>query len=126
MKDNYNQYINDKVTYQKIATQLVKERQSVIIGWTDERYDHRDFLFTYEPVKYGSLQRGLNFCNLYVSIMGFSCMGFLIERNTDNTKYENYLREKLLLNDNNCDNKICELINGVIHEIDILEGFIID
>ena len=29
--------------------------------------------------------------------------------------------EKLRLNDNHCDNAICELINGVINQIDALD-----
>ena len=119
--DNYEQVINDKMTYQKIAEELINYGRC-IIGWTDEGYDHRDILFTYKPHKYGTLQRGLKWTYLYVSIMGISSMGFLIEMNTDNRKYPNYIKEKLCLNDNSCDDKICELINGVIHELDNLEN----
>ena len=58
--------------------------------------------------------------------MSYSCMGFLIEKDTDNRKHEGYIKEKLMLKDNPCDDKICELINGVIHEIDIKEGYLGD
>ena len=118
-KDKYGEIINGESTYRIIADELI-EGKSVIIGWTDEGYDHRDILFTFRPQKYGTLQKGLNFpSHLYVSIIDFSCMGFLIEDNSDNRKHPNYIKEKLRLDDNDCDDKICELINGVIEHIDL-------
>ena len=45
-------------------------------------------------------------------------MGFLLEDETDNRKHNSYIMEKLRLHDNPCDNKICELINGVIEYLD--------
>lgn len=117
-KDDYGEIINGKETYKEIVKQL-RNKQSVIIGWTDGDYDHRDILFTYKPKKYGTLQRGLNWdSHLYVSIMDHSCMGFLIESKTNNIKHPSYIKEKLRLNNNSCDDKICELINGVISEMD--------
>ena len=118
-KDKYGEIINGESTYRTIADELI-EGKSVIIGWTDEGYDHRDILFTFRPQKYGTLQRGLNFfSHLYISIMDFSCMGFLIEDDTDNRKHPSYIKEKLRLSDNSCNDKICELINGVIEYIDL-------
>ena len=118
-KDKYGEIINGESTYRTIADELM-EGNSVIIGWTDQGYDHRDILFTFRPQKYGTLQRGLNFpSHLYVSIMDFSCMGFLIENDSDNRKHPSYIKEKLRLQDNDCDDKICELINGVIEYIDL-------
>lgn len=120
-KDIYGEIINGESTYRTIADNLL-EGKSVIIGWTDEKYDHRDILFTLRPIKYGTLQRGLNFSShLYVSIIDYSSMGFLMKSNTDNRKYPNYIKEKLRLNDNDCDNKICDLINGIIEYIDLGE-----
>lgn len=118
--DEYNEVINGEETYKRVAG-VLKDRGRIIIGWTDQGYDHRDILFTYQPTVYGSLQRGLRWCYLYVSIMGLSCMGFLIESDTDNRKADGYIKEKLRLDDNHCDDKICELINGVIHELDKTE-----
>ena len=115
--DNYNEVINGIDTYEQISKDLLN-KGSCIIGWTDEKVDHRDILFTYMPIKHGYLQRGLQFCYLYVSIISFNSMGFLIEQDRDNRKHESYIKEKLNLHDNNCDNKICELINGVIYFID--------
>ena len=119
--DNYEQVINGENTYKTIAKELL-DYGRCIIGWTDEKYDHRDILFTYKPHKYGELQRGLRWTYLYISIMGLSCMGFLIESATDNRKHTGYIKEKLRLSENSCDDKICELINGVIHEIDLIRG----
>ena len=116
--DNYNEVINDEMTYDSIAYDLVINKRAVIIGWTDEKYDHRDILFTFMPKSYGELQRGLRWCYLYVSIMGICSMGFLIESNCDNRKDNGYIKEKLNLRDNSCDDKICDLINGVIYFID--------
>lgn len=120
-KDKYGEVINGEETYKKIAETLLK-KGSCIIGWTDQGYDHRDILFTLRPPKFGTLQRGLNWnSHLYISIMDGCSMGFLLEYRTNNTKDIGYIKEKLRLNDNSCDDKICELINGVIKEIDVLE-----
>lgn len=117
-KDNYGEVINGDETYSVIADKLINGR-SVIIGWTDQDFDHRDILFTLRPYKAGTLQRGLNWnSHLYVSIMDHSSMGFLIEKDTNNKKHNSYIMEKLRLHDNSCDNKICELINGVIEFLD--------
>lgn len=120
-KDKYEEIINGEETFQKIAKELLSYGRC-IIGWTDEGYDHRDILFTYRPHKYGNLQRGLRWTYLFISIIDYTSMGFLIEDNTDNTKHLNYIKEKLRLYDNSCDNKICELINGVIKYIDKLRS----
>lgn len=121
-KDIYGEIINGESTYRTIADNLLNGN-SVIIGWTDQGYDHRDILFTFRPQKYGTLQRGLNFpSHLYVSIMDFSCMGFLIEYKSDNRKHPSYIKEKLRLQDNDCDDKLCELINGVIEYIDLAKN----
>lgn len=130
-KDEYGEIINGKGTYSKIAEKLYFDNweypsfsSSVLIGWTDEECDYRDILFTYRPQKpcRGNYQRGMDWCNLFVGIIDFTTYGFVLESDRDNTKYIDYLREKLQLGDNSCDDKICELVNGVIHELDILEG----
>ena len=121
-KDEYGEIINGNETYSVIADKLING-QSVIIGWTDEECDHRDILFTLRPQKFGTLQRGLNWnSHLYISIIDFSCMVFLLEYKTDNRKHNGYIMEKLRLHDNHCNNKICELINGVIKFLDKEEG----
>lgn len=117
-KDKYEEVINGEMTYQRIADELLNTGKC-IIGWTDEECDHRDILFTYKPKHLGGeLQRGLRWCYLYVSIMGHSCMGFLIEDKGDNRKHNSYIKEKLMLHENSCDDKICDLINGIIKYID--------
>ena len=120
-KDLYSEIINGKDTFETISYDLINHG-SCIIGWTDEGCDHRDIMFTYKPNKYGSLQRGFRWCSFYVSIMDYSSYGFLIESDMDNRKSEDYIMEKLRLHDNSCDLKICDLINGVIHELDKKEG----
>jgi len=119
--DKWNEVINGEHTYNTIAKTLL-DTGKCIIGWTDQVYDHRDILFTYKPKHLGGeLQRGMRWYYLYISIIDYTSMGFLIEDNTDNTKHETYLMEKLRLSDNSCDKKICELVNGVIREIDKLK-----
>lgn len=118
--DKYGEVINGVLTYNKIASNLITYGRC-IIGWTDQSCDHRDILFTYQPRQYGTLQRGLRWCYLYVSIMGFCSMGFLIESDRDNRKHKSYIKEKLNLADNSCDDKICDLINGVIEYLDKLQ-----
>lgn len=127
-KNNYGEIINGIDTYKHIAKVLTDDNPynlggRYLIGWTDGDYDHRDILFVYDPLKAGdNLQRGLRWCNLFISIMDYSCMGFCIEMLTDNRKANGYIKEKLHLNNNSCDDKICELINGVIHEMDLIIG----
>lgn len=122
--DKYDEVINGDNTYKIIAETLL-DSGKCIIGWTDQGYDHRDILFTYKPMHLGgNLQCGLRWCYLYISIMSLSCMGFLLESNRDNRKYNSYIMEKLGLYDNDCDNKICDLINGVIHEMDKMKGYV--
>lgn len=120
-KDEYGEIINGLDTYITIADELIKGH-NVIIGWTDEVYDHRDILFTYKAYQYGYLQRGLHGCYLFVSIIDHTSMGFMIESDGDNRKHPSYIKEKLRLDENSCNNKICELINGVIHELDSIRG----
>ena len=120
--DKYGEVINGEQTFKKIANELITNGKC-IIGWTDQGYDHRDILFTYKPTHLGGqLQRGLRWCYLYVSIMDYSCMGFLIESNCDNRKSNGYIMEKLRLQEDSCNIKICDLINGIINEIDNLRG----
>lgn len=120
-KDKYGEVINGVNTYKTIAECLFNNTD-VIIGWTDQVYDHRDILFTYKAMQYGTLQRGLHGYYLFISIIDHSSMGFMIEDDCDNRKHYSYIKEKLRLVDNDCDNKICELINGVIEELDKLRG----
>lgn len=120
MYDEYQQVINCEETYKTIAKELM-DCGKCIIGWTDQGYDHRDIMFVYKPRKYGYIQRGLKEGYLYVGIMDFSCMGLPIEYGrVDNTLHPSYIMEKLRLHDNHCDNKICELINGVISQMDAI------
>jgi hypothetical protein len=119
--DKWNEVINGEHTYNAIAKTLL-DTGKCIIGWTDQVYDHRDILFTYKPKHLGGeLQRGMRWCYLYISIIDHTSMGFLIEDDNNNTKHETYLMEKLRLDDNSCNKKICELVNGVIKEIDKLK-----
>lgn len=125
--DKYGEVINGEATYNNIAMRLVKG-QSVFIGWTDQGYDHRDIMFIYNSEednlrKFGdNIQRGMRWSNFFIGIIPDKFYGFNIENQTDNRKHESYLKEKLKLNDNDCDDKICELINGVINQVDKWEG----
>jgi len=119
--DEYEEITNGDKTFKKIAEELY-DYGRCIIGWTDGGYDHRDILFTYRPHKYGNLQRGLRWTYLYVSIIDLTSMGFLIEDDVDNRKHPTYIKEKLRLGDNSCDDKICELINGIIKCLDDLRN----
>lgn len=111
--DEYGEIRNGKETYKKIVSDLL-DKNNIIIGWTDEKYDHRDiFLSLGNTNKYGTLQRGIKATDLFVGIVDFSFFGF----KTDNTKHYTYILEKLRLTENNTNLKIAELINGVIEEL---------
>lgn len=117
--DEFNEIVNGDATYRAIAEELL-EKKSVLIGWTDQVYDHRDILFTLSPVRHGNIQRGLKGRGyLYVSIIDISSMGFMLSGNPDNV----YIREKLRLDDSHCDNMICELIINVVKCLNKVEQF---
>ena len=117
--DEFNEIVNGDITYRAIAEELL-EGKSVLIGWTDQVYDHRDILFTLSPTKHGYIQRGLKGLGyLYVSIIGISSMGFMLSGDPT----DGYIEEKLRLDDSHCDKMICELIRNVIKYLNKVEQF---
>ena len=117
--DEFNEIVNGDITYRAIAEELL-EGKSVLIGWTDQLYDHRDILFTLSPTKHGYIQRGLKGQGyLYVSIIGISSMGFMLSGDPT----DGYIEEKLRLDGSHCDEMICELIRNVIKYLNKVEQF---
>lgn len=112
-KDEYGEIINGNDTIIKISKRL-KEGQSVIIGWTDEKYTHLDLLFNYKSHKEGMLQRGLRGNELYVSIIGLGAFGFDV---ADREIYKGYITEKLNIHGEPTVNELAELINGIVKEL---------
>ena len=111
--DNWGEVINGKDTY-KVIVETLRDKTSIIIGWTDEEYTHLDLYFSLEnTIKYGNLQRGIKATDLFVGIVDYSFYGF----KTDSTKHEGYIIEKLRLHENITSKKIAELINGIILEL---------
>lgn len=109
-RDKYGEIINGICTYTEIVNKL-KDGQSVIIGWTDERYTHLDLLFNYRAYKGGMLQRGLRGNELFVSIISIGSFGFDIK---DREISAGYIAEKLNIHGEPTINKLAELINEVI------------
>lgn len=114
-KDEYDEIINGKNTYKEIADRL-KQGQAVIIGWTDEEYTHLDILFTYNVYKESCnyLQRGLRGNELFVSLMSVGAFGFDIN---NAKRHPGYIGEKLKLPGDSTREKLTELINGIIKEL---------
>lgn len=113
MMNNFEEVINSPETYKEIAKKL-KKQKDVIIGWTDERFDHRDLYFSLgNTIKYGTIQRGIKPTDLFVGIVDWSFYGF----KTEDTKHPSYILEKLRLRDDDTNIKIAELINGIISEL---------
>lgn len=75
--DEYGDILNGYETYKLIA-KVLKEKTSIIIGWTDENSTHFDILLSYRVVKIEEnyLQSGLRWSDLFVSIMGYRCFRF--------------------------------------------------
>lgn len=120
---NYNKYeeiINGKATYKEIAFNLFMGN-SVMIGWSDETYTHLDILFNYCHCMTGEVRRGFKKNYLYVSIIDYTSYGF----DATNEKCPSYIKEKLRFN-NECGDKVAELINGVIRYMNVIKGGSID
>ena len=112
-KDEYGEVINGKDTYKEMA-KLLKDGKTVGIGWTDELSTHLDIVFKLGlDTKEGYFQRGLRENYLYVSIISFTSFGFCVE---NGIKMGGYIQEKLNTN-NKCGDKLAELINGIIGEL---------
>ena len=113
-KDEYGEIINGAETYTEIANKL-KKCEAVIIGWADEKDTHYDILFTNGAYKQNGnlLQRGLKGNELFVSIMSKGAFGF----KTDTLKDRGYIAEKLNLAINETTQKLTDLINGIIEEL---------
>ena len=109
--DKYGEIINGELTYKQIA-ELLKSGDTVGIGWTDEAYTHLDIVFKLGIEKFGNFQRGIRANYLFVSIISFTSYAFSIE----NEKLGGYIQEKLQMN-NDCGDKLKELINGIIKEL---------
>lgn len=112
-KDKYGEIINGYNTVAEIASKL-KDGQSVIIGWTDERYTHLDLLFNYRTHKSGMLQRGLRGNELFVSIISIGSFGFDV---SDRETHKGYISEKLNISGEPTISKLAELINGIKKEL---------
>ena len=112
-KNEYGEIINGQDTYKEIAAKL-KNGESVIIGWTDEKLTRFDILLTYLPYTEGTyLQRGIRVTDIFVSIIGIGSYGFDIS----NDKEPGYVGEKLKLGNNETTEKLTELLNGIIGEL---------
>lgn len=108
--DKYDEVLNGEETYKSIAD-ILKSGKTVLIGWTDGRFDHRDIFFSCRTTeKYGNIQRGIKSNYLFVGIVDFGFTGF----RADTTKHYGYILEKLRLPEDVVNIKIAELINGII------------
>ena len=110
--NKYNEVINGEYTYKEIA-KLLLEDKAVGIGWTDENSTHLDIIFKLGITKINPFQRGIKEYYLYVSIIDHTSYAFGIE----DEKLGDYIQEKLRMN-NECGDKLKDLINGIIKQID--------
>lgn len=110
--DDWGEVTNGEKTYKGIAGVLLSGN-TIGIGWTDQEYTHLDLIFNLGiNEKIGQFQRGMKQYYLYISIIDHTCMGF----RTDDVKHPGYIMEKLRMN-NVTGNKLSELINGIIVEL---------
>lgn len=108
--NNYDEVINGKDTY-KIIADTIRKGETVGIGWTDEICTHFDIIFKLGlDTKCGNFQRGIRSNYLFVSIIDYTSYGFCIE---NGVKLGGYIQEKLRMQ-NECGDKLAELINGII------------
>lgn len=115
MKQNeYGEIINGIETYKDIAKALFKD--NAIISWTDEDMTRLDILFSYKATRESGnyLQRGLRGNELFVSIIGLGAFGFNVE---NGEKAPGYIAQKLNIKEETTVEKLGELINGIIKEL---------
>lgn len=112
----YGEVKNSLKTYNAIA-EVLKAGDTVLIGWVDELSTHYDILFTYKVAKHPNnyVQHGLRWDDLFISIIGIGVFGFAVDRE----KSVEYIGEKLRLGVNQTTEKLTELINGVIKELNV-------
>lgn len=114
-RDKYGEVLNGYSTYRIIARLLMANR-IVGIGWTDGDCTHLDIIFSLGlDVKEGYFQRGIKQDDLFVSIIGYASYGF----NSNTVKEGTYIQEKLCIQ-GECGDKVAELINGIIAELNEL------
>lgn len=114
-KNKYGEIINGKQTYSMIAGHL-SLKIPIGIAWTDELSAHYDIIFNMGIASMeGQFQGGLKNTDLFVSIMHKTSWGF-----KPTIKYGDYIQEKLGIYGETGE-KLKELINGVITELQNLE-----
>lgn len=104
--------INNIRNYKLIVEKLLKN-DMVMIGWTDGVGTHQDIAFKLNSNNIGYIQRGLKPYDLYVGIVPNKFYGF----DPKNKKHNSYIKEKLQLGNSLTDDLICDLVNGVIEEL---------
>ncbi len=112
-QDEYGEILNGPMTYSSIAD-ILRSRDSIVIGWTDQEFTHLDILFCLRPDQAGSLQRGMHGpSDLFVAISGFGMHGFGAEIELDT--HPSYIGEKLGLGRgvNKTTEGLADLIDGV-------------
>jgi len=111
--DKYNEIIYGTKTCKEIA-KVLKTGKNVLIGFTDEEYEHRDIFLSYGIIeKFGYIQRGITSDDLFVGIIPDKFYGFRI----DTKKHKGYIQEKLNINYEPMLTKITNLINGICNEL---------
>lgn len=110
--DEYGEVYNSTITFAGLA-QAIRDRGSVVIGWTDQKGTHLDILFVNRPIQYGSLQRGMRLTDLFVSVSSIGMHGFEID---DIPLDPGYISEKIRIG-GSTDEEFADLINGVRKEL---------
>ena len=108
--DKYGEVINGEDTYRIIAD-TIRTGKTFGIGWNDKNSTHLDIIFKLGlDTKTGNFQRGIKNNYLFVSIIDHTSYGFCVE---NGIKLGGYIQEKLRMQ-NECGDKLAELINGII------------
>ena len=113
LTDEYGEVINGQDTYETIADRL-KEYEHILIGWTDGLGTHFDILICNgSEFEGGNHQGGIRSNDLFVAIMRLGEFGF----NRSPDLHPGYVGEKLNVGGDATAEKLAELINGIIAEL---------
>lgn len=117
--DEYGEVLNGERTFDNVAMML-KLGIPVFIGWTDHRGSHVDILMQYKSggfFKLGNIQGGIEYSDLFVSIMRVGAWGFEFNKVYKEPDYVEEKLDMMSILKGETATQLAILINNVMHRL---------